>query len=116
MRLRHLLSTACALVALAGTPAAHAQVSSLWESDEADATVTVRLNARGGCQVRILDKASGRDFYSHCRWWVHGSRIRFRFPNARDGEGLGALDLEHDRAADALVLHGETDRVLRRVK
>lgn len=107
---------ALALAALLGAPAAHAQVSSLWESDEPDATVSVRLNARGGCQVRILDKASGRDFYSHCRWWVHGSRIRFRFPDARDGEGLGALDLEHDRAADTLVLHGETDRVLRRVK
>lgn len=107
---------ALALVALLGAPAAHAQVSSLWESDEHDATVSVRLNARGGCQVWILDKASGKDYYSHCRWWVHGSRVRFRAWDSRDGEGLGALDLEHDPAADTLILHGERDRVLRRVR
>ena len=116
MRSRDRWMTACAVVALLCGPAAHAQVSSLWESDEPDATVSVRLNARGGCQVWILDKASGKDYYSHCRWWVHGSRVRFRAWDSRDGEGLGALDLEHDRAADTLILHGERDRVLRRVR
>ena len=85
-----------------------------WSTDDERGTVTIQLRADGGCSIYVADSRTESEARKICTYWVHGGRVRLRSRGERIGEGVGALEIEHLRDSDTLVILGETPRVLKR--
>lgn len=114
--MRHIIAGLVFLVvanAASGQPPSFAYWAE-WGVNDEEGELIIQLRANGQCSVYLADRRTAVERRVECTYWVHGGRVRLRARGEASGHGFNALEIEHLRYADTLVILGDRPRVLAR--
>ena len=104
-------------VALSGSAVAFEPNVGTWEYDSPRVWLAVTLRPDGSCLVgAMLKKGLSGGLFANCAYSIQGEVVRLEWKHRIGGETPEASRLIYDALADALVIDGEPNRILKRKK